>query len=141
VAGHQVYICSTNTLKARSMGTLSRTFLRTTASATGLGMFLSFFFGFFFGSGLKGVQRVRPHLVEMSAEARDAFGVQLIQAAGSFFAVEDKACVFQYAEVLGNRWTAYGQSAGKFVDSNRSGREFLEDRHTAGVAQGVKAGL
>jgi hypothetical protein len=90
---------------------------------------------------LESVQGVGPHSVEVSTEASDAFRVQLIKAAGSLLAVEDESGVLQYAQVLRNGWTAYGQSFGKLVHSDWASREFLEDRHTAGVAQGVEAGL
>jgi len=40
-AGHQTSICSTNTEKARSMGTRTRTLFRTTASSTIFAMLLS----------------------------------------------------------------------------------------------------
>jgi len=77
----------------------------------------------------------------MSAQTGDAFRIQLVEAAGSGAAVGDQSCVFQDAQVLGDRGAADGQSAGQFVDGNGTASEHLEDGHAGRVPQGVESGL
>ena len=77
----------------------------------------------------------------MSAQTGDAFRIQLVEAAGSGSAVSDQTCVFEDAQMLGDRGTADGQGAGQFVDGNGTASEHLEDGHAGRVAQGVQSGL
>jgi hypothetical protein len=57
-------------------------------------------FGIFFDGLLKGTKRPGPHLVEVSAQACDPFGIELIEPAGSIFDVSHEACVLKDFEVL-----------------------------------------
>src|ERR1700722_6609812 len=98
VAGHHVSICSTKTENARSRGTWTRTFLRTTASSVVFAMAISG--GGIFGNGLKLVHGLLPHLCEMGAQTGNAFGGKAIVAAGSGLAVENQPGVFKHAQVL-----------------------------------------
>jgi hypothetical protein len=105
-------------------------------------MFVSFMRGMrFLRGGLKIAEGPGPHLVEVGTEARDAFGVELVKAAGSGAAVENEACVFQHFEVLRNRGAADGKGARQFVDGERTRRELLKDGHARGVAKSVETGL
>ena len=100
-AGHHVSICSTKTLNARSIGGLTRTDLRTTASSAFAFMLVSCLG--FFGGGAKACECRRPHLIEVSTEACHSFRIEAIEAAGAGLAVNDKADVFKHLQVLGDR--------------------------------------
>jgi hypothetical protein len=102
---------------------------------------MSFSVGDLFDRGLKCAHGLRPHLVEVSAQPGDAFWIQLVDAAGSCPAVCDQSRVFEDAQVLGDRWTADGKIAGKFIDGDGPASELLEDGHAGRVAEGVEAGL
>src|SRR6516225_9694529 len=99
VAGHQVSICSTKTLQARSMGAFTRTLLNTLrSSSAGFTMFGSYWR--FFRGGLKVAESLRPHLIEVGAQSGHALGVELIEAAGAGAVVEHEASIFQHLQVL-----------------------------------------
>jgi hypothetical protein len=97
--------------------------------------------GDLFDRGLKCAHGLTPHLVKVSAQAGDAFRIQLVETAGSGSAVGHQACVFENAQVLGDRRTADGQSTGQFVDGNGTASELLEDGHTGRVPERIQSGL
>jgi len=77
----------------------------------------------------------------VSAKTGYAFGVQLVEAAGSGAAVGDQAGVFEHAQVLGDSGTADRKFTGQLVDGDGTGRELLEDGHSGRVAEGIESGL
>jgi len=91
--------------------------------------------------GLKCAHGFLPHLVEMSAQTGNAFRIQPVKAAGSGLRIGHQARVFQYAQVLGDRWTADGQEPGQLIHGDGSAGQLLEDGHACRVCQGVQAGL
>jgi hypothetical protein len=97
--------------------------------------------GWIFGNSLKLVHGLLPHLVEVCAQAGDAFWGKPIVATGSGLAVENQAGIFKYAQVLRDGWAADGQGAGQFVDGQGTAGKFLEDGHAGGIPDGIKAGL
>src|SRR5579863_7944800 len=117
VAGHQLSICSTNTLQARSIGAFTRMLLKTLRSSSAVfpmpcslvrvrfafGFRFEFrFWGRFFCGNLKVGESFVPHLVEVGTQARDTFGIELIEATGSGAAVHHEANLFEHLEVLGD---------------------------------------
>jgi hypothetical protein len=75
-----------------------------------------------FGDDLKGAHGLGPQLVEVGAQAGDAFRVELVEAAGPGASVGDEAGGFEDFEVLGDgrrvmgslrasSWTAMGPAA------------------------------
>ena len=100
-----------------------------------------FFLRGFFGGGLKVAHGVVPKLIEVGAEAGDAFRAELIETAGSGSGVGHKASLPEDAQVLRDGGTGDGEGAGQLVDSDGTGGELLEDGHAGGVAEGVEAGL
>jgi hypothetical protein len=95
----------------------------------------------FFGDGLKGAHGLGPHLVEVGAEAGDAFGIELIETAGSLAGAGDEARVFEDFEVLGDGGAGDGELAGQLIDGDGAGGELLKDGHSGLVAEGVETGL
>jgi hypothetical protein len=82
-----------------------------------------------------------PDLVEVSAETRYAFRIELIKATGSGLAVKNEACFFQHAEVLRDGGPADGHCGCKLMDGQRAVGEAVEDGHAGRVCEGVQAGL
>jgi len=95
----------------------------------------------FFGGCLKVAHGLVPELIEVGAEAGDAFRAELIKAAGSGARIGHKACLLQDPQVLGDGGAGDGEGAGEFVDGDRAGGKLLEDGHAGGVAEGVETGL
>src|SRR5579872_5257466 len=99
VAGHQVSICSTKTLHVRSMGALTRILLNTLRSSSAeFGMFCSYRRSF--RRDLKVAESLGPHLVEVGAQPRHAFGIELVQTACTGLAVHDEPRILEHFEVL-----------------------------------------
>ncbi len=94
-----------------------------------------------FRNSLKGAHRLGPHLVEVGAQARNAFGIQLVKPACSGPGVGHQAGILQHAQMLRYGGAADGQSSRQFVHGNRSRRELLKDGHAGGIAQCIKSGL
>jgi hypothetical protein len=94
-----------------------------------------------FGGILEGVQRPGPHLVKVSAQPRHAFGIELIEPAGSVACVPYETGVFEYLEVLRNSGTAYRQGARQFVDGNGAIGKALKDSHAGSIAERIESGL
>jgi hypothetical protein len=90
---------------------------------------------------LKGTKGPGPHLVEVGAQACDPFGIELIEAAGSFLDVSHEACILQHFEVLRNGWAGNGQRSGQLIYGDRTIRELLKDGHPGGVAESIESGL
>ena len=121
------------------MGTRTRTLLRTTASSTFLDM--DFSARDFLDRGFKRAHGRLPELVEVSAQAGDAFRIQLVEAAGSCPAVGHQSRVFEDAQMLGDRGAADGEGTGQFVHGYGAARELVEDGHAGGVPEGIKSVL
>jgi len=95
----------------------------------------------FFGGGLKVAHCLVPELIEVNAEAGDAFWAELIETARSGASIGHKACLLQDPQVLGDGGARDGQSSGEVVDGRGTGGELLEDGHAGLVAEGVESGL
>jgi hypothetical protein len=112
-------------------------------------MFFSFYLRFLlrhwlgglFSGGLKVAHGLVPELIEVSAEAGDAFRAEPIEAAGTLARVGDETCILEDFEVLGDGGTGDGKLARQLVDGDRAGGEFLEDGHAGLVAEGIESGL
>ena len=77
----------------------------------------------------------------MIAEARDAFGRELVEAAASCLAVENEACFLEHPQMLGYGRPADGHDLSEFMDGERASAEAVEDRHTGRITESVEAGL
>lgn len=77
----------------------------------------------------------------MSAQASDAFGIELIKATGARPGIGHETCILQHFQVLGNGGPADGHNARQLVHGERAGGQLLKDGHPGGVAQGIEAGL
>lgn len=77
----------------------------------------------------------------MSAQAGNAFRVELIEAARSGFAVHDEPSVFEHTQMLGDSGAADGQGLCEFVDGDGSGGQLLKDGHAGGIAESIESGL
>jgi hypothetical protein len=97
--------------------------------------------GWIFGNGLKLVHGLLPHLVEMRAQAGDAFRGEAIVTAGSRFAIENQAGILEHAQMLRDGRAAHRESAGEFIHRQWTGGQLLEDGHAGGVSDGIKSGL
>jgi hypothetical protein len=95
----------------------------------------------FFGGGLKVAHGLVPELIEVGAEAGDAFRAELVQTAGSGAGIGHKACLLEDPQVLGDGGARYGESPGELVDGSGAGGELLKDGHAGLVAEGVESGL
>jgi len=102
-------------------------------------MFLSYWG--FFRCHLEIAHRPGPHLVEVGAQPRHTFRIQLIEPARSGPAVENESRILQDLQVLGDCGPAYGQCARQLVDGQRAGRQLLKDGHPGRIAQCIQSGL
>jgi hypothetical protein len=89
----------------------------------------------------EGAEGAGPDLIEVSAETRYAFRIELIKATGSGLAIENEAGFFQHAEVLRDGGPADGHCGCKLMDGQRTVGEAIEDGHAGSVREGVQAGL
>lgn len=94
-----------------------------------------------FSGSLKGAQGLLPNLIEVGAQERNAFGIQLIEAAGAVFAAGNQARILEHTQMLRDGGPADGQGSRQLVHGYGAGGELLQDGHTGGVSQGFKAGL
>jgi hypothetical protein len=94
-----------------------------------------------FGDGLKGAHGLGPQLVEVGAQAGDAFRVELVEAAGPGASVGDEAGGFEDLEVLGDGWAGDGKLAGELMDGDGAGGELPENGHAGLVTEGIQSGL
>src|SRR5580692_6930853 len=113
--------------------------LRTTASSTGFAMFLSN--RWFFSDCLKGAHCPGPHLIEVSAQPRNTFRIQLVQPPRSGLAVGYKPCILEHTQMLRDGGTTHRHGASKLIYGNGPFGELLKDRHARCVAEGVEPGL
>jgi hypothetical protein len=97
--------------------------------------------GDLFDRALKCAHGLTPDPIEMSAQAGDAFRIQLVEAASSGSAVGHQSRIFQYAQVLGDRGTADWQASRQLIDGQRAAGEPLEDGHAGRIAEGIQSGL
>jgi hypothetical protein len=97
--------------------------------------------GWIFGNGLKLVHGLLPHLVEMRAQAGNAFRGEAIVTAGSRFAIENQAGILEHAQVLGDGRAADRKGAGQLIHREGTGGKLLEDGHAGGISDGVESGL
>ena len=90
---------------------------------------------------LERIERLRPHLVKMSAEARHTFGIKVIKPASSLFDISHETYILQHLQVLRNSRTSDGQGPRQFIDGDGAGGELLKDGHARGVGKGIESGL
>jgi hypothetical protein len=94
-----------------------------------------------FNGGLKGAHRLGPHLIEVGAQARDAFRVELIEAASAGASIGHKAGPLENFEVLRDSGTRDGKLVRQLIDGERTGGKLLKNRHAGGIPEGVESGL
>jgi hypothetical protein len=102
---------------------------------------ISFSQSLIFRYRLKGIHRLDPHPVEVRAQSRYSFGVQLVEPPRSSPGVSHQARVFEDAQVLRDSGTAHRQGTSQLVHGYRTRGELLKDRHARCIAERFEPGL
>jgi hypothetical protein len=84
---------------------------------------------------------LRPHLIEVGAQARHSFGIQLVQPRVPAFVSITSPASLSTRRCCETAGRLTGIVLAKLVYREGAAASFLEDRHARGIAKGVESGL
>jgi hypothetical protein len=104
-------------------------------------LILLFGFGNAFNRILEGSQRIAPHAVEVRAKLGQSFGIGAVHGTSTLTLADDQAGVFEYPEVLGDRWATDREAPGQIHHGLRGVRQRFQNGEASGVSGGFQTAL